>query len=117
MWQYTNCEEHSVPPNRKGSAMGATKISRRSIRWNQGFGTRYAFVRTCKLVELVGGLYLVERVGTDLMPCGEVGTFPALRQALEAIAGDPVPKCTGCGRVVAGIEYVTPDPEYPCPVV
>lgn len=93
----------------------ATKARTRSIKWTPSCagGSRFAFIRSCKLVELTIGLYMVERV-TDKMPTSTVGTYETLADALAAIQAEPPATCQRCGRtVVPG--YQIPDPGMPCP--
>jgi hypothetical protein len=88
-----------------------------NIRWNSATagGGRFAYLRSCKLVELSIGLFVVERV-VDKMPTSTVGTFEKLDDALAAIAEEPEALCFRCGRsVVPG--YQIPDPGLPCPPV
>lgn len=87
----------------------------RAIKWNKSVGgsSRFAFIRSCKLVELGSDLYLVERV-TDRMPTSTVGTFFTLESALAAVDAEPEATCFRCGKsVVPGSQ--APDPDMPCP--
>lgn len=89
-------------------------MTSKTIKWAKSIsGGRFAWVRSCKLVELVSGGYLVERV-TDQMPTSVVGYFDGLSEALRAIDDEPEAVCFRCGdRVVPG--YQIPDPTLPCP--
>jgi hypothetical protein len=87
----------------------------RTIKWTPSCagGSRFAFIRSCKLVELTIGLYVVERV-TDKMPTSTVGTYETLADALVAIDGEPEATCFRCGHsVVPGCQV--PDWDLPCP--
>lgn len=90
--------------------------TRNAIKWNKSVGgsSRFAFIRSCKLVE-VWGLYVVERV-TDGMPTGAVpgSPFSTLESALEAINAEPEATCFRCGGSVVPGNQV-PDPDLPCP--
>lgn len=89
-------------------------MASKTIKWNNGVGGgRFAWLRSCKLVELASGGYIVERV-TDRMPTSTVGYFDKLADALQAISKEPKAVCFRCGHsVVPG--YQVPDPDIPCP--
>jgi hypothetical protein len=85
----------------------------RSIKWTKSCagGSRFVFLRSCKLTELAFGGYMVERV-TDRMPTSEVGYFAELSAALTAIDAEPEATCFGCGKqVVPGYQW----PDLNCP--
>ena len=88
--------------------------TRNAIKWNKSVGgsSRFAFIRSCKLVDVLGS-YVVERV-TDGMPTSVVGTFFTLESALEAINAEPEATCFRCGHSVVPGNQV-PDPDLPCP--
>lgn len=90
-------------------------ISARSIRWTKSSagGSKFAYVGTCKVTALTFGPFMVERVNADLMPTSTMDTVETLALALELVASEPEPRCLGCGRVVAGPQYVNPDLNCP----
>jgi hypothetical protein len=96
----------------------ATKARTRNIKWNTNPASlgrgRWAYVRSCKLSELSIGLFILERLDTNLLPTEVVGTFEGLDGALAAANLEPPATCQRCGRtVVPGCQI--PDPGMPCP--
>lgn len=88
----------------------------RTIKWNKSVGgsSRFAFIRSCKIVE-VWGLYVAERVTNGMSYEAVPGSpFSTLDRALAAIDAEPEATCFRCGKsVVPGSQAL--DPDMPCP--
>jgi hypothetical protein len=85
-----------------------------TVKWNKSYSGEFAYVRSCKVVKLASGGFLVERVDSALMPTSTIGWFATIENALASTASEPEPTCQRCGKtVVPG--YQIPDPSLPCP--
>jgi hypothetical protein len=86
----------------------------KNIKWTKSCagGSRFAFLRSCKLVSWASGGYVVERV--HAASTETIGWYATLGSALDVIDQEPEAVCFRCGEsVVPG--YQVPDPSMPCP--